>query len=184
MVLAELRDGLVGEHALHRVDEDLPFALAPEVVDHQEAAAVEILAQDLRFALVEQPLADLDGVQPRIVEHAVVDELDQPAAVAVDVDLRDVDAREAADALHDMELGVGVVRRPRAAAAAVVAAPAIRRVAVDETREMKLGLRRRREPRIARLAARDAEPRARRDGGERGYDGCDALVRRRLTPVA
>ena len=43
---------------------------------------------------------------------------DQAAAVAVDVDARAVDDREAADALHDVELGVGVVGCPRAAAAA------------------------------------------------------------------
>src|SRR6185503_17543533 len=171
--LTELLDGLVGEHALHRVDEDVPFAFAPEVVDHEEAAAVEILAQDLRFALVEQPLSDLDGIEPRVVEHALVDELDQAAAIAVDVDFPDVDAGEAANALHDVKLGVGVVRRPRAAAAAIVAAPAVRRITVDEAREVNLGLRGRREARVARLAARDGEPAAGRDRGERGHsDRC------------
>ena len=65
----------IREHALHRVREDLPLVLAPEVVDHQEAAAIEILAQQRGLVVVEVPLADLDGVQPRVVEHALVDEL-------------------------------------------------------------------------------------------------------------
>ena len=104
---------LIREHALHRVREDLPLVLAPEVVDHQEPAAIEILAQQCRFVVVEVPLADLDRIQPRIVEHAFVDEPDQAAAVAVDVDARAVDDREPADALHDVEFGVGIVAWPR-----------------------------------------------------------------------
>ena len=52
-----------------------------EVIDHQEAAAQEILAQPRRLAVVKIPAADLDGVDPRIVEQLLVHRVHELPAV-------------------------------------------------------------------------------------------------------
>ena len=53
----------------------IAHSYSPEIVDDEETAAIEILAQQCRFVVVELPLADLDRIEPWIVEHALVNEL-------------------------------------------------------------------------------------------------------------
>ena len=87
-----------------------------EVVGHQEAAAQQVLAQARGFDVVQVPAADLDRVEPRIVEDRVVRDLEHASLLA------DLDAREPADAQREVILGVGLVGvqppRPQRAAAA------------------------------------------------------------------
>src|SRR5690606_11964832 len=166
-------DLLVREHPTHRLYEDGPLVLAPEVVDHQEAPAVEVLAQLPGFGLVELPMADLHGIEPGVVEDPVIVEADQPAAGAVVVDDLAVDPRETVDALHQVILGIGIVSSPcpaPPAAPAPTAARTVRRVGVDETGEMELGRGQCVERRHAALRERRTEA-EQRGGGPHGGEG-------------
>ena len=92
---------------------------AVEVVDHQEPAAQQVLAQ-LRGLLVGQvPLPDLDGIEPRPIEHVV-------AVLEIDglLDGARVDDAQAADERCDVPVAARIVDGPARAAVLPLAAPA------------------------------------------------------------
>ena len=106
-----------------------PFPGAVEVVDHQEAAAQQILAQLGRLCVRQIPVADLDGVQPWPIEDIV-------AVVEIDglLDRARVDRGQPADHLGHVPVGARVVDRPAGAAVYATRCPS-RSVRVHQTRE-------------------------------------------------
>src|SRR5580704_17447404 len=48
-----------------------PFIEAVKIVGHEKSAAQKVLTHDLRLSLVQSPLADLHGVEPRPIEGFV-----------------------------------------------------------------------------------------------------------------
>src|SRR5258708_6998489 len=59
----------VGKDAFDLAVEVVPLVLAPEVVDHQEAAVQEVATQGGDFVVGECQLARLDQIKKRIVEQ-------------------------------------------------------------------------------------------------------------------
>ena len=70
-------------------DEAGPFHAAVEIVDHQEAAAQQVVAQPRGFLVAEHPAADFDRVDPRVVEQLLVHDRQRLAFV------RGIDPRQA-----------------------------------------------------------------------------------------
>lgn len=99
----------IREDRPHALEEKLPLVLAVKVVDHQETAAQQMLAHPARLRIAERPGADLDGVEPRVIEQ-VVGVRAHNVAVRVHVD-----ARQPLDRLREVVLGAGIVGGPAAA---------------------------------------------------------------------
>ena len=76
--------GVVRENAFHRPAEHFPLLVAPEIVDHQESAAQQVLAQPRGFGVAQTPPAGLRGIDPGIVEEAVVGETQVTGIAGVD----------------------------------------------------------------------------------------------------
>ena len=70
-----------------------------EVVDHEEAAAIEVIAKTFGLGVADGPVANLDRVQPR------------PVVDFIGIDIDDffhgtgVDAGQTANALDELPLG-------------------------------------------------------------------------------
>ena len=109
-----------------------PFARAVEIVDHEEAAAQQVLAQLRRLRVGQVPLTDFDGVEPRPIEDVV-------AVLEIDglLDRAGVDDAQAADQRRDVAIAARVIDGPARAAELPLTAPAERRI--HETREHPLG---------------------------------------------
>src|SRR5207244_642278 len=56
----------------HGQEENVPFIGAVEIVAHEKAAAQEVLAELDNLCVGQLPVAHLDGIEPRIIEHVVV----------------------------------------------------------------------------------------------------------------
>ena len=138
VVLGDLDDRPVREHALHRLDEALPLKRAVEIVDHQEAAAIEVLAQPRGLGLVEGPASDLDGVEPRVVEDRVVGHAQHARLLA------DVDACETAYAEMEVILRLGIIDGPAAVAVPEPVGASGAAVAIEHPHEVELRRRLRR----------------------------------------
>ena len=81
----EIFNGPVGQHLAHAVHKVLPILRAVEIVDHEEAAFEQVLAQPFGFGIVEGPGLHLNGVDPRVVEYFVgVERDDLLGGAAVD----------------------------------------------------------------------------------------------------
>src|SRR5437870_2562128 len=86
-----------------------------KVVTHEESAAQQIFAKSAALVIGELPVPDLDTIHPWPVENLVTIEIDHLLNRAR------VQAREAADALHELAVGLGVIDGPSAARAPVAA---------------------------------------------------------------
>ena len=118
--------------------EQLPLFIAPEIVRHQEAAAQQILAQPRGFGVAQVPPAGLRGVDPGVVEDAVVGQAHVPR-------IAHVHAGQPLKSGGEMHLGVRPVHHPpaRAHAAArgvAVAAARARQVRILHPQEMKFAV--------------------------------------------
>ena len=96
----------VGEDALDLLVEVLPLVVAPEVVDHQEAAVEQVAAQGDDLLLREVQAARLDHVDEGIVEQPLVG---QPQRDRIGVDL---ERRELLQPEGEVQVAVGPVGRP------------------------------------------------------------------------
>ena len=107
VVVGDVDDRPVGEHAPHAVDEDAPLDGAVKVVDHEKPAAQQVLAQLRRLRVREVPLADFDGIEPGPIEHVV-------AVVEVHglLDGAGVDDREPPHERRDVPVAARVVGYP------------------------------------------------------------------------
>src|SRR5690606_15600120 len=92
IVGGHVHDRAIGKYLPHAFDEARPLATAMEVVDHEEAAAQSIIAQPLRFYFTEIPAADLDRIDPGIIEEPFIHHSETDAVS------RGLDAREASHA--------------------------------------------------------------------------------------
>jgi len=111
VVRRNVLDGPIGKNRPQALEEVVPLALAVKVIDHQEAAAQQMLPHSTRLVFAERPVTDLDGIQPRVVEQLV-------AVRAHDVTVRmDVDARQPLDRLREVDLRGGIIGIPAAVAA-------------------------------------------------------------------
>ena len=112
-------DGLaLGEDALDFADEVRQLGLAPEVVHHEEAAVEEILPHDGNLLVREAQRADLDHVNPRIVEEVRVFDLEQSAERV------HLQRGHLLEAVGEVQVRVGEVRAPAATTASAVAVAA------------------------------------------------------------
>jgi hypothetical protein len=104
-----------------------------KVVNHQEAAAQQVLPQARCFAIVEVPVADLHRVNPRIIKNIIV-------ARGENVSLaRSLDPGQAADTTNKVVLSIRPVSLPR-----LLPAPATSGIAIGglrETNKLKLARR-------------------------------------------
>lgn len=121
----QFEDGLVTKGALHGFAKDLPFLWPIEIVDDEEAAAQQVFAQAGGFGVAQIPVAGLGGVDPGVVEKAVVGEWKMAG-------LADVEAGEAADAEGEVVVGFGPVLHPPAAAKTAAGAVKIVVFGADE----------------------------------------------------
>ena len=71
VVIRDLDNLPVGENHLHAFGEPAPFVGAPEIVEHKEAAAQQVLAQGRRLGGGQLPVPHFAGVDPGIVERVV-----------------------------------------------------------------------------------------------------------------
>ncbi len=152
-LVGDVDDRPPGQHRRHRLANLVPLVLAVEVIEHEEAAAREVLAQTLEPLALRQPVAAarLLQEQPRVIEQVWVVER-EVAAVR-----RHFDARHALDGGQEMRFGVRVVDGPPRVAVTARARAAAR--VVREPRHVELGLRRapawlRRRPGTARSQGR------------------------------
>ena len=116
-VLSSLDDGPVGKDALHALFKDRPLAVAVEVIDHEEAAAEQMFAKELRLCVVPLPVSDLDGIEPGPVVVVAILDIDRL------LDGADVDAGEAAHGGGEVAVGAGVIGGPAGVALAPVPRP-------------------------------------------------------------
>ncbi len=86
--------------------EAVPIVLAVEVIDHKKSAALDEGAEPQGFGVGEGPVGDADGVEPRVVQHVVVIDLD-------DVEGRGrIDAGETAEGDEAIVVGAREVLAP------------------------------------------------------------------------
>ena len=86
MVRGDVEDGVLGKHLTHGVGPLLPCTGAPEVIDPQEAAFEEVVAQPLDFNRREADRSNVRPDQERAFEQRVVSQVDGPVlGVAVRV---------------------------------------------------------------------------------------------------
>jgi hypothetical protein len=109
----------VGEDERQALHERHPLVPAVEVVDHQEPAAQQVLAQPRRLLGRQRPPPHLDRVEPRVVEELVVHDADRALEGAR------VDGREATHALQEVLVGRRPVDPRRAAPAATAPTPTV-----------------------------------------------------------
>ena len=143
-----------------------PFHAAVEIVDDQEAAAQQVVAQPRGFFVAEHPAADFDGVDPRVVEQALVHDRQRLAFV------RGVDARQPLHALDQVLFGIRPVGEPAAAATGARADAGVGEPHEAEFRvrihgDAAAGLR----PGVGAQHARRASQRLRRGRGRSGDSG-------------
>ena len=86
-----------------------------DVIGHEESAALNVFAQLGALFRSQSPLAYLNGVDPRPVEHVVVVETDNLFGGA------NVDAGEAPHGLRQMAVGARIILGPERKAEPVVA---------------------------------------------------------------
>ncbi len=112
VILRDVDNRAVRKDPVHRSLEGGPFERAVKIIDHQEPAAQQVIANSRRFLVVEVPVADLDRIDPReIVDIAV--QRNQDAAL-----VGRVHRGQPVDSLEEMMLGLGPVSAPRLAAIA------------------------------------------------------------------
>src|SRR5207237_2329857 len=101
-----------GEHLAHCLGPLLPRARAPEIVHPEEAALEEIFTQAGRFERREPDGADIRPDQKWALEQRIVSQVNGPVArVAVGV-LADPRFGELGRPDHQIQPGVGIIRRP------------------------------------------------------------------------
>ena len=112
----EVGEGAVGKDALHLLGEVVPFVLAPEVVEHEEAAVEQVAAEDGDFLIGEGKIAGLDDVDERVAEEHRVGDLEN---LRIGIDL---ERSHLLEPPGKVQVGVGKIRgpSPRAAVAAIV----------------------------------------------------------------
>ncbi len=117
--------GAVGKNLTHPLREVGPLvdalivirgARSVKIVDHEEAAAQQKLAQLSGIVVAQTPVPDFHGVKHRKVEHVV-------GAVEADhlFDRAGIDARKPPHALEQMPVGARIIHRPVAGKRAAVA---------------------------------------------------------------
>ena len=129
VVVRDVFDDGVGQHHTHAAHEAVPIVLAVEVIDHEKSAARDEVAEPLGFGVGEGPVGDADGVDPRVVPHVVVIDID-------DVEGRGrIDAGETAEGDEAIVVGAREVLRPSAAESAISVAAAIAGVVAEAAEE-------------------------------------------------
>ena len=102
----------------------LPVPFSVEIVHHQKAALLQILAQALGLGVGEAPGAHVDGVHKRPIEDIVAvgihDLFGRPA----------IDARQAVQSFDELAVAFGIIFRP-SAGAVVPAKRGVRAIAAD-----------------------------------------------------
>ena len=76
MVAGDFDGVAIGEDFVDAGHEEGPFPFIVEVVDHEEAAAVEVLAEAAGLGVGDGSVADTDGVEEGPVEHLVAVDID------------------------------------------------------------------------------------------------------------
>src|SRR5258708_36209190 len=130
------------QDALHGVTKNLPRLGAPHVVGDQKAAAHQVFAQALDFGVAQAPRSGLRGVDPGVIEDALVVEEGKVLGLA------DINAREAPYASREVIVGFRPVYQPPAVAAAGAgsvskAAVELRQIVVLKAYEMEFRVGRR-----------------------------------------
>ncbi len=94
-------------HALHEVG---PVGFSVEIIHHEEATPLQILAHALGLGVGEAPSPDVDGIKEGPIERVV--------AIGIDDFFRGpgVQASETVDAVHELAVTLGVVLIPSACA--------------------------------------------------------------------
>ncbi len=127
--LLDFQDLLAGEHTDHGVAKSCPIVFAMKVVYNQEATAEKVVAEACAFALIDVPVGGLGGVDPGMIENAVVGNREM-------VRFTGVDAGEAADALGKVSFGLGHIDHPPLAGKEATNA---RTLGVFDANEVELG---------------------------------------------
>ena len=96
----------VGEDAFDFVIEVVPFRFAPEVINHQEAAVLQIPSQRFDLVFGEFQTARFDHVDEGIIEQFRIGQLDD---FAFGIDFQ---RRQLLQAIGKVQVAVGVVGRP------------------------------------------------------------------------
>ena len=107
-----VEDAVPGQYAMDLARPLLPRRRAPEIIDPQEAALQQVLAQPRRFFLREFQRADIGRHRERAAEQRIIGEPDDPGgrlAFALAADRRLGQLRHAR---HQVDAGIGIVRRP------------------------------------------------------------------------
>ena len=107
-----------------------PLAFIVEVVHHQEAAALEVFSEARRLRVGEDPVAHAHRIEKWPVEDLVAIDIDNF------LDRARVDARQAANGLHEEALGFVGIGAPAGKAAEV----AVARRTETQAGESELGL--------------------------------------------
>ena len=143
-----------------------------KVIDHEKAATQQIVAQPRGLLLVEVPVADLDGIDPRVVVNIGVErDHDHPLVGRVD-------GCQPIDAPKEVVLGVRPVGSPGLAAVRARVAVA----AVCQAHEFEFAGRRVELVVAERLAQRNAAAGQHRGGDEKGDETVG--LGHRLDPLA
>ena len=105
----------VGENLPHAVHEVFPVFCAVEVIHHEEAAFLQVLAQPLGLGIGECPVLRLDGIDPGIVEDLVIVQADNLLIRST------VNAGEPMHGNEELAVGFWIIARPGTAAEASTA---------------------------------------------------------------
>ena len=125
VVVGQFNDVAIWKSVTDALDEFSPFGIAVQVVGHEEAAALDVVAKFSAFLFGQAPFAHLDGIDPREIESVVI-----VVESHYLFDRTDIDTRQAAHGPRQMAVGARVVLGPEGTAVAVIALKS-RKVTVD-----------------------------------------------------
>ena len=135
IAVRQIDEHAVRKDALQAGHEDVPFIFPMEIVDHQKAAAIEVIAQPLGVGFAQLPVSNLDRIEPGPLEHLVALDVDDL------LDRSCIDPGEPPDPLHEMALrrvGVGAPTTSPSASETAAAETAIIPIAQPRKGELFL----------------------------------------------
>src|ERR1035437_4464607 len=142
VLVLEVHNLPVGEHAPHAGHEELPLPRAVEIVAHEKPVAVDEFAHRLDLRIGQSPVTHLHGIEERPIVGIAVIQVDRLLRAAA------VDTGQAPHGLGEVAVGPRIVRgptgiplRPVAAVASPPEAPAsVHGRRIHQARERPLGL--------------------------------------------